>query len=149
MKFLEEGVGWWAYQNQLSDDLRVSALPRGDRPTVLGMAWTILGIPTTAAQPDQSLASLRTLWEAFEPGSFLPARKTGPDLRAISSLTTDRDAKVLSASLDIVRFLPGDVGAPILELVAKELVLPVVSGKKKPQTAANDAQKAIDAAMAR
>jgi ABC-type glycerol-3-phosphate transport system substrate-binding protein len=88
------------------------------------------------------------LIDAFEPGAFLPARKSVTDLRAIDPLITERDAEVLSASLPIARFLPGDVRLPILEQVAKELVLPVIMGKKKPQDAANDAQKAIDAMMA-
>jgi ABC-type glycerol-3-phosphate transport system substrate-binding protein len=146
MKFY--GVWWEDWKDHFYTDLGVSALPRGEHPTVLGATWTILGIPANAANPDQSFAALGLLLDAFEPGAFLPARRSVADLRAIDPLITARDAEVLSASLPIARFLPGDVGLPILDLVAKELVLPVIMGKKKPQDAANDAQKAIDALLA-
>jgi hypothetical protein len=42
--------------------------------------------------------------------------------------------------LAVARFLAGDVTSDVLQLVAKELVLPVLLGQKKPPDAAHDAQ---------
>jgi maltose-binding protein MalE len=143
------GVGWWdtVFASESSSHLGATVMPHGDHPAVLGAVWTIIGIPSKVADPERSLTALRALRVAA-PATLVPALRTpAPNLRLIEGHLTERDAQVLSTSLDVARFIPGDVDLTILELVASQMVLPVVTGKKKPQDAANDAQKAIDKAM--
>jgi ABC-type glycerol-3-phosphate transport system substrate-binding protein len=153
-KLKDAGDSWWEPEgnapgvSEVASSLGATVLPRGDHPTALGAVWTILGIPAKATDPDRSLNALHALRDVIRETLVPAMRKPTPNLRAVSGRMTERDAEVIGASLDVARFLPGDLDLTTLELVASKLVLPVVTGKKKPQDAANDAQMAIDAALA-
>jgi ABC-type glycerol-3-phosphate transport system substrate-binding protein len=137
---------WWRVWQGYHVEL--TAVPRGDQAAVLGNATALLGIPAKPRNLDRSLAALEGLLDASSLAAFLPPRKTAPSLRQVSSLVTETDVKVLTASLQVARFLPGDVTSAILQRITQEMVTPILAGKKKPQDAANDAQKVIDGEMA-
>jgi hypothetical protein len=115
---------------------------------VFGTPFTIVGIPTKSVNLDQSIAALRDLVELAYRSEVLPARKADTTPRQRVPTLTERDSSILSATLPNARFLPGDVTSEVYQHLAADLVLPVLTGQKKPKDAAADAQKLIDAAMA-
>jgi len=139
---------WWRTAGFSGYDESVATLPTSDRSATLGTVFSLLAIPTRAPNPDLSLTALHDLLDATDLAGVMPPRKTIKNLHQVSTLITEEDSKVLLASLATARFLPGDATGDVLDHVAKELVLPILTGKKKPQDAANDAQKLIDADMA-
>jgi hypothetical protein len=108
----------------------------------------MLGIPRIAPDPDLALSALSALAEAARSVLLLPTRKGGPELTAVNGALTPDDASGIAAAHEAARFTPGDLPYyRIAPIVDRELVLPVLTGQKRPEQAANDAQRAVDLAI--
>jgi ABC-type glycerol-3-phosphate transport system substrate-binding protein len=142
------GPAWWRRESFLGFAEDVSPFPTGARAGAFGAPFAIVGIPTKSANRDQSIAALRDLIDLADQSEALSARKTSTRPRQRVASLTDHDSTVLATTIPTARFLPGDVTYDVYQHLAADLVLPVLTGKKKPQDAAADAQKVIDAAMA-
>jgi ABC-type glycerol-3-phosphate transport system substrate-binding protein len=141
-------AAWWRKASFYGFAEDVVPLPRGDRAAAFGTSFTIVAIPKKVANLDQSIAALRDLVELANQSEVLAARRTDTSPRQRVSSLSERDSSVLTAALPNARFLPGDVSPEVYQHLAADLVLPVLTGQKKPKDAAADAQKLIDAAMA-
>jgi ABC-type glycerol-3-phosphate transport system substrate-binding protein len=138
---------WWRRHSLQGYPEEVTTLPTSGRAVVFGTPFTIVGIPKKSANLDQSIAALRDLVDLADRSEILPARKTNTTPRQRLATLSDGDSNVLTTTFPKARFLPGDVASDVYQLVAANLVLPVLTGQKKPEEAAADAQRLIDVAM--
>jgi ABC-type glycerol-3-phosphate transport system substrate-binding protein len=134
--------------------LKLATWPTGDRPGggggVFGYAPMMVGIPRNAPRRDLSMEALGALVENVAEGVMMPAgRRTPGAAPGAAEQLTPEDAAVLERIRAAARFLPGDFPYfAVQQLLVDELFVPMLSGRKKPEQAAADAQSAIDRRLA-
>jgi multiple sugar transport system substrate-binding protein len=141
------GLVWW--RTSTHEGYQLAELP-ARRPIVVGHIPIMVGIHRRAPDEGRSIVALRALLEASKQTMVLPTRRGISDLRKLNSFLTENDALVLSGAVESARFLPGDLPFfQISPIVERDLVLPVLTGRRTPRQAAEDAQPSIDNAVRR
>jgi hypothetical protein len=136
------------------DGFTLATLPAGDRADgaggVFGYAPIMLGIPRTAPHRDLSVEALGALVENVAEGVMMPAgRRTQGAAPGAAEQLAPEDATVLERVRAAARFLPGDFPFyAVQQLLVDQLFVPMLSGRKKPEQAAADAQAALDLRLA-
>jgi len=140
------GPIWWHAPNFAGTELiEVPEQRRG----LLAVAPIMVAVSRAAPDPKHSLNALRGLVDGATTTMLLPARRGGPDLREINRFLGESDAAVMRSALAAARFLPGDFPlGRLTPFLDRELLLPVLSGRKASLRAARDAQPLLEKKLA-
>jgi ABC-type glycerol-3-phosphate transport system substrate-binding protein len=137
------GTAWW--RTPRTETFHVAAWPAADRRVAYAWSPLMLGIARGTSQPELALEGLAALSDAALQGLLLPARKGAPSLKEINLVLSGEDVTGMDAALASARYLPGDMPYfRVAPTIARELMLPVLMGEKRPEQAASDAQGAVD-----
>jgi hypothetical protein len=130
-------------------DAVLTTVPVSGRRTSLATANVMVAIPTNAPDVAHSLEALRALVDAGPEAFMIPARRGGADPRRVDAALSEAEAEVLKQTAVSARFLPGEAPSSVTRVVVRELVVPVLTGAKRPARAARDALPLVEAEAAK
>ncbi|HEV8635030.1 MAG TPA: extracellular solute-binding protein [Chloroflexota bacterium] len=139
------GAVWWVGGG--TDDLRIAEMPTAEKKVTLGTTPLMLGVPRNAPDQAHSLNALRAILDASAESMFLPPTRNASDIRKTDNLMAETDATAFANTLPMLRFIPGDAPTNVGPAVEHELLRPVLLKQKRPQQAARDTQRVIDALL--
>jgi ABC-type glycerol-3-phosphate transport system substrate-binding protein len=136
------------------DGFAPATWPLGTRPGqddgVFGIVPLMAGVPRNAPRRDLALEALGALAGAVAEAVLMPAaRRPANAPPPTGEVLPAEEAAVMERSRASARFLPGDFPYfAVAQLLDDELVMPVLTGRKRPEQAAADAQPALNRRLA-
>ncbi|TAK23073.1 MAG: extracellular solute-binding protein [Chloroflexota bacterium] len=128
-------------------DGQLTALPTDGKPTFLGVAFLMLGIPKHAPDLRQSLAALRAYVEVGGQTLLTPTRGALSNLRTDAMGLSDVEANALRTTVENARYMPADLPLDLIATAQREFIVPVLQGTRPPDLAARDARMSIEARL--
>jgi ABC-type glycerol-3-phosphate transport system substrate-binding protein len=143
---------WW--RQPRFEGFALATWPAGERAQDQGGAFAyaplMVGVPRGAARRDLAFEALGALAEAIPEGVPIPAgRRAAGAAPGVGDQMSAEDRAVMDRVRASARFLPGDFPYyAVAQAIEDELVVPVLTGRKKPEQAIADARPAMERRLA-